>query len=177
MGFRRRPGLPNRLGLFRLLLRWPKVGQDAENMRYFCEDEAGIYLLAGRNCFSTTSFGNPGCCQSIIKVASGNDQNGLTTPDGREEMATEYLCDSPGCPNIAAQMRGGVATTDFMRAASIVGFILVALGLASLLYCVSPILLLVHAAEQRQTNPVLPILGGLALVCGIALLFASRPRS
>jgi len=112
-----------------------------------------------------------------MKVASGNDQNGLTTRDGREELATEYLCDSPGCPNIAAQMRGGVATTDFMRAASIVGFILVALGIASLLYCVSPILLLVHAAEQRQTNPVLPILGGLALVCGIALLFASRPRS
>jgi hypothetical protein len=66
---------------------------------------------------------------------------------------------------------------EFMRAASIAGFILVALGIASLLYCVSPILLLVHAAEQRQTSLVLPILGGVALICGIALLFATRPRS
>jgi hypothetical protein len=64
-----------------------------------------------------------------------------------------------------------------MRAASIVGFILVGLGIASLLYCVSPILLLVHAAEQRQVNLVLPIAGGVALICGIALLFATRPRS
>jgi hypothetical protein len=64
-----------------------------------------------------------------------------------------------------------------MRVASIAGFILVALGIASLLYCVSPILLLVHAAEQRQSSLVLPILGGVALVCGIALLFATRPRS
>jgi hypothetical protein len=64
-----------------------------------------------------------------------------------------------------------------MRAASVTGFILVALGIGSLLYSVSPILLLVHAAEQRQTNLVLPILGGVALICGIALLFATRPRS
>jgi hypothetical protein len=64
-----------------------------------------------------------------------------------------------------------------MRAASIVGFILVGLGIASLLYCVSPILLLVHAAEQRQTDLVPPILGGLVLICGIALLIAARPRS
>src|ERR1700722_5379441 len=46
-----------------------------------------------------------------------------------------------------------------------------------LLYCVSPVLLLVRAAEQRQINPVLPILGGSALVCGMVLLFVSRPRS
>jgi hypothetical protein len=64
-----------------------------------------------------------------------------------------------------------------MRAASIVGFTLVILGIASLVYSVSPILLLVHAAEQHQTNLVLPILGGLALICGIALLFVTRPRS
>ena len=65
---------------------------------------------------------------------------------------------------------------EFMRAAAIVGFILVGLGIASLLYCVSPVLLLVHATEQHQTNLVLPIVGGLALICGIALLFATRPR-
>jgi hypothetical protein len=64
-----------------------------------------------------------------------------------------------------------------MRAATIVGFILVTLGIASLLYCVSPILLLVRAAEQHQTNLVFPIFGGLALICGIALLFVARPRS
>jgi hypothetical protein len=64
-----------------------------------------------------------------------------------------------------------------MRAASIVGFILVGLGIATLVYCVSPVLLLVHAAEQHQTNSVLPILGGIALICGIVLLFATRPRS
>jgi hypothetical protein len=64
-----------------------------------------------------------------------------------------------------------------MRAASIVGFILVGLGIASLMYYVSPVLLLIHATEQRQTNLVFPILGGLALICGIALLFVARPRS
>ena len=64
-----------------------------------------------------------------------------------------------------------------MKAASIVGFILVVLGIASLVYCVSPLRLLVQAAEQHQTNSVLPILGGLALICGIGLLFATRPRS
>jgi hypothetical protein len=66
---------------------------------------------------------------------------------------------------------------EFMRAAAIAGFILVGLGIASLLYCVSPVLLLVHATEQHQTNLVLPIVGGLALICGIALLFVARPRS
>jgi hypothetical protein len=69
------------------------------------------------------------------------------------------------------------ATLDLMRAASIVGFILVVLGIGSLVYCVSPVLLLVHAAEQHQTNLVLPIIGGLALICGIALLYATRSRS
>ena len=34
---------------------------------------------------------------------------GLTTADGREELLTEYLCDHPGCPNIATQVLGCVA--------------------------------------------------------------------
>jgi hypothetical protein len=63
-----------------------------------------------------------------------------------------------------------------MRAATIIGFTLVILGIASLVYSVSPILLLVRAAEQHQPSLVLPIFGGLAFICGIALLFASRPR-
>jgi hypothetical protein len=33
-------------------------------------------------------------------------KTGLTTPDGREEQLTEYLCDHPGCPNIATQVLG-----------------------------------------------------------------------
>jgi hypothetical protein len=46
-------------------------------------------------------------------IRSGDSQipqvtikTGLTTPDGREELLTEYLCDHPGCPNIANEMLG-----------------------------------------------------------------------
>ncbi len=35
-------------------------------------------------------------------------KTGLTTPDGREELLTEYLCDHPGCPNIATHVLGYV---------------------------------------------------------------------
>jgi hypothetical protein len=64
-----------------------------------------------------------------------------------------------------------------MRTASIVGIILIALGIFSLVYFVSPIRLLVDVtADQQSTSPVPAILAGLALICGIALLFAVRPR-
>jgi len=33
-------------------------------------------------------------------------KTGLTTPDGHEEKLTEYICDHPGCPNIATHMLG-----------------------------------------------------------------------
>jgi hypothetical protein len=33
-------------------------------------------------------------------------KTGFTTPDGREECVTEYLCDSPDCPNIATDVLG-----------------------------------------------------------------------
>jgi hypothetical protein len=33
-------------------------------------------------------------------------RTGFQTPDGREETLTEYLCDSPGCPNRAVHMLG-----------------------------------------------------------------------
>lgn len=36
-------------------------------------------------------------------------KTGLITPDGREEKLTEYLCDYPGCPNVATQMLGCLA--------------------------------------------------------------------
>jgi hypothetical protein len=35
-------------------------------------------------------------------------KTGLTTPDGREELLTEYLCDHPSCPNIATHALGCV---------------------------------------------------------------------
>ena len=63
-----------------------------------------------------------------------------------------------------------------MKTVSIVGFILVVSGIVSLLYFVSPIRLMAQAVEPHKISPVFVILGGLALICGIALLVASRPR-
>ena len=36
-------------------------------------------------------------------------KTGLVVPDGREEELAEYICDIPGCPNIATQVLGRVA--------------------------------------------------------------------
>jgi len=33
-------------------------------------------------------------------------KTGLTTCDGHEEKLAEYICDHPGCPNIATHMLG-----------------------------------------------------------------------
>ena len=33
-------------------------------------------------------------------------KTGFVGPDGREEKLTEYLCDRPGCANIATQVLG-----------------------------------------------------------------------
>ena len=35
-------------------------------------------------------------------------KTGILGPDGREEQLSEYLCDYPGCPNIATQSLGCV---------------------------------------------------------------------
>ena len=35
-------------------------------------------------------------------------KSGITTPDGHEDKLTEYLCDWPGCANIAHQVLGRV---------------------------------------------------------------------
>jgi hypothetical protein len=35
-------------------------------------------------------------------------KTGLTTPAGHEEELREYLCDHPGCPNIATEILGGI---------------------------------------------------------------------
>jgi uncharacterized membrane protein len=65
---------------------------------------------------------------------------------------------------------------QLMKSASIVGIVLIALGIVSLAYFAAPIRLLVQDVEQQNSNPVILILGGLALIGGIALLFATRPR-
>ena len=36
-------------------------------------------------------------------------KTGLIAPDGHEENLTEYLCDYPGCPNVATQLLGCIA--------------------------------------------------------------------
>jgi len=35
-------------------------------------------------------------------------KTGLAAPDGHEEKLTEYLCDYPGCPNVATHMLGSI---------------------------------------------------------------------
>jgi hypothetical protein len=39
--------------------------------------------------------------------------SGVVGPDGQEERITEYLCDSPNCPNVATQMVGCVTEIPF----------------------------------------------------------------
>lgn len=43
-------------------------------------------------------------------------KTGLTTPDGHEEQITEYICDYPGCPNIATQILGCLVELRLMAA-------------------------------------------------------------
>jgi len=44
-------------------------------------------------------------------------KTGLTTPDGDEELLTEFFCDHPGCPNIATQVLGRVTELNRMAVA------------------------------------------------------------
>ena len=60
-----------------------------------------------------------------------------------------------------------------MKTATIVGFILIVLGILSLAYFAAPMRLLIEGVAQQNSTPVIPILGGLALIGGIALLFAA----
>jgi hypothetical protein len=60
-----------------------------------------------------------------------------------------------------------------MKTASILGIILIILGIVSLAYFAAPLRLLVQAVEPQRSNPVAPILGGPALIRGIALLLAT----
>jgi uncharacterized membrane protein len=60
-----------------------------------------------------------------------------------------------------------------MKTASIVGFILIVLGIVSLAYFAAPMRLLIQDVDQQNSNLVIPIVGGLALIGGIALLSAT----
>jgi UDP-N-acetylmuramyl pentapeptide phosphotransferase/UDP-N-acetylglucosamine-1-phosphate transferase len=63
-----------------------------------------------------------------------------------------------------------------MKTASIVGIILIALGIGALAYFATPMQLLVQNVEQQNSNPMIPILGGLALIGGIALVCYSTTQ-
>jgi CHASE1-domain containing sensor protein len=64
-----------------------------------------------------------------------------------------------------------------MRTATVVGIILIGIGVLSLAYFASPVgFLLQETFNQQKMNLVPPILGGVALISGIALLVAVRPR-
>jgi len=64
-----------------------------------------------------------------------------------------------------------------MRIATIVGIILIGLGVLSLAYFASPIrFMMQETLEPQKMNLALPIFGGITLVGGIALLLAIRQR-
>jgi hypothetical protein len=60
--------------------------------------------------------------------------------------------------------------------ASIVGVMLIALGIFALAYYVSPERLMLGAFVPHRPNPMPAILGGMALFIGIALVYAARTR-
>jgi hypothetical protein len=63
-----------------------------------------------------------------------------------------------------------------VKIATVAGIILIGLGILSLAYYASPVRFMLNAAIQPHgINLVPPILGGIALVGGIALLFVIRP--
>jgi hypothetical protein len=65
-----------------------------------------------------------------------------------------------------------------MRATSILGVILIGIGIMLLAYFASPMRLMFQSPIGPHTiNPLPPALGGLALLCGIALLFATGPKN
>ena len=64
-----------------------------------------------------------------------------------------------------------------MRTATVVGIILIGIGVLSLAYFASPVgFLLQGTFNHQKMNLVPPILGGVALISGIALLVAVQVR-
>ena len=43
-------------------------------------------------------------------------RTGRTTPDGQEEKLREYLCDYPGCPNVATHILGCIVELRLLAA-------------------------------------------------------------
>ena len=41
-------------------------------------------------------------------------KTGFRTPDGDEETLTEYVCDWPGCPNVAVHLLGCIPEIRLM---------------------------------------------------------------
>jgi hypothetical protein len=41
-------------------------------------------------------------------------KTGFLTPEGKEEVLTEYLCDWPGCPNLAVHSLGCITEIRVM---------------------------------------------------------------
>ncbi len=65
-----------------------------------------------------------------------------------------------------------------MKAPLIVGCALIGLGVVSLVYFASPVRILLEASlGQQKLDLLIPAMGGAALLIGIAILFAIRPKS
>ena len=62
-----------------------------------------------------------------------------------------------------------------MKTRSVIGIILIGLGIVTLAYFASPMRLLFQSpVAPQRINPLPPLLGGLALVCGIVLVFWAK---
>jgi hypothetical protein len=60
--------------------------------------------------------------------------------------------------------------------ASIIGVTLIVVGIVLLVYYVSPVRMMMGAFVPHKPNPMPPILGGIALVSGIAIVYLARTR-
>jgi hypothetical protein len=64
-----------------------------------------------------------------------------------------------------------------MRIATVIGIVLIGLGVLSLAYFTSPVGFLFQGAfNQKKNNLVPPLLGGIALISGVALPVAVQVR-
>jgi hypothetical protein len=79
--------------------------------------------------------------------------------------------ESKAAPGWSTMLQG-----DVMKTAPIVGIILMALGFASLAYVALPMRLMMQVVQQQNSSPLIPILGGLVLLSGIALLLTTEIR-
>jgi hypothetical protein len=62
----------------------------------------------------------------------------------------------------------------FIGVASVVGVMLIAFGIIALAYYVSPERLLLGSFTPHKPNPTPAIVGGIALIVGIALVYLAR---